>query len=55
MLKFINKDYRKFFELSDILLEIEVVKDNVEYFILFVYFDIFLGILLIVNKFLYVF
>lgn len=48
--KLTNKDYRKLFELSDILSEIEAVKDNVEYSTLLAYFDTSSGILPIVNK-----
>lgn len=48
--KLTNKDYRKLFELSDILSEIETVKDNVEYSTLLAYFDTSSGILLFVNK-----
>lgn len=41
------------YELVDILVEIEVVKENLKYLIFFFYFDFLLGIIFIINKFFY--
>lgn len=48
-----NKDYVKLYEFLDIVIEIDFLKENFIYLILFVYFDLLLGVNLIVVKLLY--
>lgn len=49
-LMLINKDVSCFYDLFDILDEIEVVKEDMWYFCFLLYFDCLIGIILIVKK-----
>lgn len=51
-LKLLNKDWKKFYDLVDIFVEIEVLKEDDMYGFMFLYFDIFIGIGFIVCKLL---
>lgn len=48
-----NIDSIKLYEFFDIVLEIEFLEENFVYLILFVYFDLFLGVNFIVVKLFY--
>lgn len=51
-LKIIDSDVRKLYEFFDLLLEIMCLKGNVKYYDLLSYFDILVGVKLIVVKLL---
>lgn len=51
--RIINWDSKWLYELVDILVEIEVIKEDLNYFVLLLYFDLLFGINLIVNKLLF--
>lgn len=52
-LRFGNKENKKLYELVDIMIEIELLMENLYYFILLLYFNFFLGVFFIIYKFFF--
>lgn len=48
-----NKDNKRIYEICDIFLEVEVVKEGEKCVVLLLYFDFFVGILFVLNKLFY--